>query len=100
MKLMLSLSTKMDHSQELSTARMLVQAEAPEAQRARVLSVFILSTMSAAPLGALLLGTLVDVTSVLTGFVPGVIASLLIFVIGVKATDLWAPRRSVSADRG
>ena len=83
-----------------STARMLVQAEAPEAQRARVLSVFILSTMSAAPLGALLLGTLVDATSVLTGFVPGVIASLLIFAIGAKATDLWATRPGVSADRG
>ena len=28
------------------------------------------------------------------------VLSILIFVIGVKATDLWAPRRSVSADRG
>lgn len=75
-----------------STARMIVQAEAPEAQRARVLSVFILTTMSAAPLGAVLLGTIVDVAGVLAGFVPGLAASLLIFLLGVTVTRLWTDR--------
>jgi len=75
-----------------STARMIVQGEAPEAQRARVLSVFILTTMSAAPLGALLLGTLVDLAGVLAGFVPGLAASSLIFLLGVTRTSLWSDR--------
>lgn len=78
-----------------STTRMMVQAEAPEAQRARVLSVFILTTMSAAPLGALMLGTLVDLAGVLAGFVPGVLASSLIFLYGVTRTSLWRDRAAV-----
>jgi predicted MFS family arabinose efflux permease len=87
-----------------STARMIVQAGAPEAQRARVLSVFILSTMSAAPLGALMLGTVVDLAGVLAGFVPGVGASFTIFVLGMTLTGLWGHRpaapEGVSASRG
>ncbi|MEE4298137.1 MAG: MFS transporter [Pseudomonadales bacterium] len=79
-----------------STARMIVQSEAPEAQRARVLSVFILTTMSAAPLGALLLGTLVDGAGVLAGFVPGLAASLLIFLLGVTRTRLWKDRAEIA----
>ena len=87
-----------------STTRMMVQAGAPEAQRARVLSVFILSTMSAAPLGAVLLGTVVDFAGVVAGFVPGVVASFAIFLIGTTATGLWGHRPAgageVSASRG
>jgi predicted MFS family arabinose efflux permease len=75
-----------------STTRMMVQSDAPEAHRARVLSVFILSTMSAMPLGAVLLGTVVDVAGVLAGFVPGLAVSLALFVIGTTATGLWTNR--------
>ncbi|MEE4381535.1 MAG: MFS transporter [Pseudomonadales bacterium] len=73
-------------------ARALVQAEAPEAHRARVLSVFILGTMAAAPLGAVLLGTLVDLAGIRAGFVPALVASCVIFAIGILATPLWSHR--------
>lgn len=75
-----------------TTARMMVQSGAPEAHRSRVLSVFILGTLSAAPLGAILLGTLVDFAGVRAGFVPGLLISLTIFVVGVTATRLWTDR--------
>jgi MFS family permease len=70
-------------------ARALVQANAPEAHRARVLSVFILGTMAAAPLGAVLLGTLVDLAGVRAGFVPALVASGVILGLGVTVTPLW-----------
>ncbi|HSG89752.1 MAG TPA: MFS transporter [Pseudomonadales bacterium] len=79
-----------------TTARMMVQAGAPEAHRARLLSVFILGTMTAAPLGAILLGTLVDFAGVRAGFLPGLVASLVIFVLGLRATDLWNARESTA----
>ncbi len=75
-----------------TTARMMVQSGAPEAHRSRVLSVFILGTLSAAPLGAILLGTLVDLASVRAGFIPGLLASVVIFIIGITATTLWTDR--------
>lgn len=75
-----------------TTARMMVQNNAPEAHRSRVLSVFILGTLSAAPLGAILLGTLVDLAGVRAGFVPGLVASLIIFTVGTTATHLWTDR--------
>ena len=82
-----------------STARMMVQADAPEAQRARVLSVFILSTMSAAPLGAVLLGAVVDAFGPLRGFAPGLAASFAIFLIGMTLTRL-ATDRATGAPAG
>jgi predicted MFS family arabinose efflux permease len=79
-------------------ARALVQANAPEAHRARVLSVFILGTMAAAPLGAVLLGTLVDLAGVRAGFVPALVASGVILGLGVTVTPIWH-HRDPSAQR-
>lgn len=75
-----------------TTARMMVQSGAPEAHRSRVLSIFILGTLSAAPLGAILLGTLVDLAGVRAGFVPGLLVSVIIFVVGIAGTSLWRDR--------
>lgn len=80
-----------------TTARMMVQTHAPSAHRARVLSVFILGSMAAAPLGAILLGTLVDFAGVRAGFVPGLVASLVILIIGLTATGLWRDREEDAA---
>lgn len=89
---LVSLGWGMNMGITTSTARMMVQSDAPEAHRARVLSVFILSTMSAAPLGAVLLGTVVDLAGILAGFVPGLGASFAIFVLGLAFTRLWTDR--------
>lgn len=75
-----------------TTARMMVQSGAPPAHRARVLSVFILGTMTAAPVGSILLGTLVDLAGVRAGFLPGLVASTTIFLVGITATGLWRDR--------
>ncbi len=77
-----------------TTARMMVQSGAPEAQRARILSIFVLGTLSAAPLGALILGSVIDLAGVLAGFVPGLLVSLFIFILGVTATGLWHDREA------
>ncbi|MCC5873378.1 MAG: MFS transporter [Gammaproteobacteria bacterium] len=79
-----------------TTARMMVQSGAPEAHRSRVLSIFILGTLSAAPLGAILLGTLVDVAGVRAGFIPGLLVSMVIFAVGAKATRLWTDREGTT----
>ncbi|MCC5885988.1 MAG: MFS transporter [Gammaproteobacteria bacterium] len=79
-----------------TTARMMVQSGAPEAHRSRVLSIFILGTLSAAPLGAILLGTLVDLAGVRAGFVPGLAVSMIIFVVGITATRLWSEREGTT----
>ncbi len=77
-----------------TTARMMVQSGAPEAQRARILSIFVLGTLSAAPLGALILGSVIDLAGVLAGFVPGLLVSLFIFILGITATGLWHDREA------
>lgn len=77
-----------------TTARMMVQSGAPEAQRARILSIFVLGSLSAAPLGALMLGSVIDLAGVLAGFVPGLAVSLVIFFLGLTATNLWRERES------
>ncbi len=77
-----------------TTARIMVQSGAPEAHRARILSIFILGTVSAAPLGALILGAVIDLAGVRAGFLPGLLISIVIFVAGLMATRLWTDRDS------
>ena len=78
--------------------RTVVQELAPEAHRARILSIFLFSFMASAPLSSLMLGTLVEYTNPMTALLPGIPISIAIFVLGLYATGLWA-FRSPSFDK-
>lgn len=77
--------------------RTVVQELAPEADRAKILAIFLLSFMAAAPLSSLMLGTLVEYTTPMTALLPGIPISIAIFVLALYATGLWA-FRSPSSD--
>lgn len=72
-----------------TVVRTTVQELAPEAHRAKILSVLIASFMVASPVSALLLGGVVAATDALTGLLPGVVVSLAILLVGISATGLW-----------
>ena len=72
--------------------RTVVQELAPEAHRAKILSIFLLSFMASAPLSSLMLGTLVEYTNPMAALLPGIPISVAIFILGLYATGLWAFR--------
>lgn len=72
-----------------TVVRTTVQELAPEAHRAKILSILIASFMVSSPISALLLGGVVAATDALTGLLPGVVVSLAILLVGISATDLW-----------
>jgi hypothetical protein len=78
--------------------RTVVQELAPEAHRAKILSIFLFSLMASAPLSSLMLGTLVEYTNPMTALLPGIPISIAIFVLGLYGTSLWA-FRSPSFDK-
>jgi nitrogen fixation-related uncharacterized protein len=78
--------------------RTVVQELAPEAHRAKILSIFLFSFMASAPLSSLMLGTLVEYTNPMTALLPGIPISIAIFVLGLYGTSLWA-FRSPSFDK-
>ena len=72
-----------------TVVRTTVQELAPEAHRAKILSILIASFMVSSPISALLLGGVVAATDALTGLLPGVVVSLAILLVGISATGLW-----------
>ena len=72
-----------------TVVRTTVQELAPEAHRAKILSILIASFMVASPVSALLLGGVVAATDALTGLLPGVVVSLAILLVGISFTGLW-----------
>jgi predicted MFS family arabinose efflux permease len=69
--------------------RTTVQELAPETYRAQILSVLLLSFMVSSPISSILLGVLIAETTPLAAMLPGIVISLLIFVIGVARSGLW-----------
>ena len=70
-------------------SRTTVQELAPAAERAQVLSVFLLSFMVAAPVSAILLGQVIELFDPLAALIPGMAISLLIFVLGAANRGIW-----------
>jgi Transmembrane secretion effector len=70
--------------------RTTVQELAPDEHRAQILSVLLLSFMVSAPVSAMLLGTLIAGYDPLAALLPGVVVSLVIFVVGLFWSGLWA----------
>jgi hypothetical protein len=74
--------------------RTTVQELAPVAVRAQILSVLLLSFLVSSPISSLLLGQLIAVSTPLAALLPGVVISVIIFVVGVKFSGLWQYRYS------
>ena len=77
--------------------RAMVQESAKPEFRGRILSVLTLGMMGSAPLGAILLGFLIERFGTLQALLPSVAMSLLIFLVGTATTGIWR-YRSPAAD--
>ena len=73
-------------------ARAIVQEAAEPQTRGRVMSVFGLGLLGSPLIGAVILGTIVERYGALAGLVPGMAASVLLFVYSMAATGLWRYR--------
>ncbi len=73
-------------------ARTIVQESANPEFRGRVLGVFSLGQLGSAPLGALVLGSIIELFGTLNALVPGMLTSAILFVYSVLFTDLWRYR--------
>ena len=69
--------------------RTTVQELAPLAERAQILSLLLLSFMVSAPVSAILLGQVIERFDPLTALVPGMMVSVVLFVVGTWGTGLW-----------
>ena len=69
--------------------RTTVQELAEGIHRAQILSVLLVSFMISAPLSSMLLGNLIAGFDPLTALIPGIVISLVIFVVGVTSSRLW-----------
>ena len=73
-------------------ARAIVQEAAEPETRGRVMSVFGLGLLGSPLIGALILGAIVERYGALAGLVPGMAASVLLFVYSMAVTGLWRYR--------
>ncbi len=73
-------------------SRLMVQEIAEPAFRTRLVSIYTLGQLSAMPIGALVLGHVIGWFGPLDALLPGIVASIVIFLIGVKGTKIWRYR--------
>ncbi len=73
-------------------ARAIVQEAADPLSRGRVMAVFGIGLLGAPLIGAVILGWIVEQYGPLAGLVPGMAASILLFVYSMLATGLWRYR--------
>jgi len=70
-------------------ARTIVQESASEEYRARILSVYSLGLLGSPPIGALLLGWIIESFGTLNALVPAIIISIILFLYGVFWSDVY-----------
>jgi len=73
-------------------SRTIVQESADPAYRGRILSAFSLSMLGSAPIGAIVLGYIIEVFGVLDALIPAMAVSVLLFVTGTTLTPIWRYR--------
>jgi len=73
-------------------ARTIVQESAAAEFRGRILSVFTLGMMGSAPIGAILLGIIIEAFGTLNALLPAMALSFGLFTYGVFATSVWGYR--------
>ena len=70
-------------------ARTIVQESAEAEFRGRILSVFTIGMVTSAPLGAIVLGWLIETVGTLNALFPAMILSVLLCAYGAWFTDVW-----------
>ncbi len=70
-------------------ARMIVQESAKPDFRGRILAVFSVGMVGSAPIGAIVLGALIEYVGVLQALIPAMFVSAALFAYGVIATGVW-----------
>ena len=77
--------------------RTTVQELADAKHRSQILSVLLFSFIVSSPISSILLGLLIAQSTPMTALLPGIVMSLLIFIVGVTRSGLWG-YRSASAE--
>ena len=67
----------------------IVQESAQETYRGRILSAFSLGMLGSAPIGAILLGWLMEEYGTSNALVPSMFVSFLLFLYGARYTSVW-----------
>ncbi len=70
-------------------ARTIVQESAEPQYRGRILSIFSLGMLGSAPIGAIVLGTIIEMFGTLNALIPSMFVSTGLFAFGVLATGVW-----------
>lgn len=80
-------------------ARTIVQESAEPRYRGRILSVFSLGMLGSAPIGAVVLGYIIEAFGTLNALIPSMVVSVVLFTFGALATGIWTYRSpQVDAD--
>ena len=73
----------------MTLARTIVQESATVEYRARIMSVYSLGLLGSAPIGALVLGSLIDSLGILNALIPAISISIGLFVYGIIFTNVY-----------
>ena len=73
-------------------ARSIVQESAPKPYLGRILSVFSIGMVGSAPLGAVVLGWLIEATGTLNALIPAMLLSGILFFYGAFFSPVWGYR--------
>ena len=73
----------------MTLARTIVQESAAAEYRARIMSVYSLGLLGSAPIGALILGSLIDSLGILNALIPAISISIGLFVYGIFFTNVY-----------
>lgn len=79
-------------------ARTIVQESAAPEYRGRMLSVFTLGMMGSAPIGAIVLGAIIEAYGTLNALLPAMVSSVLLCLYGCVATEIWRYRSPSTND--
>ena len=70
-------------------SRTIVQESAEPEYLARILSVYNLGLLGSAPIGALVLGNIIELSGTLDALLPAIIVSIILFFYGYWFTPIW-----------
>ena len=73
-------------------ARSIVQESAPKPYLGRILSVFSIGMVGSAPLGAVVLGWLIEAVGTLNALIPAMLLSGILFIYGALFSPVWGYR--------
>jgi len=70
-------------------SRTIVQESAEPEFRARILSVYSLGLIGSAPIGAIVLGNIIEIFGTLEALIPAMFVSIILFIYGVFFSPIW-----------